>query len=100
MWYYLASPTHGPTITHPLPNATILTIQYGQSWNTLTQNQQLLRQVDLAGNVIKETNTGVVQQELVALGAVDGGPCHVFGSPAPVGSASLDTFSHHAIQYT
>jgi arylsulfate sulfotransferase len=100
MWYYLASPTHGATITHPLPNATILTIQYGQSWNTLTQNQQLLRQVDLAGNVIKETNTGVVQQELVALGAVDGGPCNVFGSPAPVGSACLDTFSHDAIQYT
>lgn len=100
MWYYLASPSHGSTITHPLPNSTFLTIQYGTSWNTLTQNQQVLRQVDLAGNLIKETNTGVVQQELLALGAVDGGPCNVFSSPAPVGSACLDTFSHDAIQYT
>lgn len=100
MWYYLASPSHGATITHPLANSTFLTIQYGQSWNSISQNQQLLRIVDLAGNVIKETNTGVVQQELLALGAVDGGPCSVFSSPAPVGSACLDTFSHDAIQYT
>jgi len=100
LWYYLASPTHGSTITHPLPNGAMLTIQYGQSWNTVSQNQQLLRQIDFAGNVIKETNTGVVQQELLALGAVDGGPCSVFPSPAPVGSACLDTFSHDAIQYT
>jgi hypothetical protein len=100
LWYYSASPTHGSTITHPLSNATFLTIQYGTSWNILTQSQQLLRQIDLAGNLIKETNTGVVQQELVALGAVDGGPCNVLASPAPVGSGCLDTFSHDAIQYT
>jgi hypothetical protein len=100
MWYYLASTTHGSTITRPLTNATLLTIQYGTSWNTATSNQQLLRQIDLAGNIIKETNTGVVQQELLALGAVDGGPCNVFASPPPVGSACLDTFSHDAIQYT
>ncbi|MGC9952266.1 MAG: aryl-sulfate sulfotransferase [Bryobacteraceae bacterium] len=99
-WYYSASPSHGATITHPLANATYLTIEYGKAWNTLTQNQQIMRQIDLAGNVIKETNTGVVQQELLALGAVDGGPCNVFASPAPVGSACLDTFSHDAIQYT
>ena len=62
LWYYFASPTHGSTLTRPLANSSILTIQYGQSWNTATQNQQLLRQIDLAGNLIKETNTGVVQQ--------------------------------------
>lgn len=100
IWYYSASPTHGSTITHPLANGTYLTIQYGQSWNSVSQNQQLLRQVDMAGNVIRETNTGVVQQALLALGAVDGGPCSVYSSPAPVGSACLDTFSHDAIQYT
>lgn len=100
LWYYFASPTHGSTLTRPLANSSILTIQYGQSWNTATQNQQLLRQIDLAGNLIKETNTGVVQQELLALGAVDGGPCNVFGTNPPVGSACLDTFSHDAIQYT
>ncbi|HLY16753.1 MAG TPA: aryl-sulfate sulfotransferase [Bryobacteraceae bacterium] len=100
MWYYLGSNNHGTTITRPLANSSMLTIQYGPSWNTVTSNQQLLRQIDLAGNIIKETNTGVVQQELRALGAVDGGPCNVFSSPPLPGAACLDTFSHDAIQYT
>lgn len=100
MWYYLPSTTNAGTITRPLTNSTMLTIQSGTSWNTSTSSQQLLRQIDLAGNIIKETNTGVVQQELLALGAVDGGPCNVFPSPPVIGAACLDTFSHDAIQYT
>ena len=100
MWYYFPSSTEGVTITRPLANATMLTIQYGPAWNTATSNQQLLRQIDLAGNIVKETNTGVVQQELLTLGAVDGGPCNAFSSPPPIGAACLDTFSHDAIQYT
>ncbi|HLY16754.1 MAG TPA: aryl-sulfate sulfotransferase [Bryobacteraceae bacterium] len=98
MWYYSASLNHGSTITRPLPNATMLTIQYGKAWAT-TKNQQLLIQIDLAGNTIRETNTGAVQQQLLSLGAVDGGPCDVFPSPPPVGSGCLDTFSHDAIQF-
>jgi arylsulfate sulfotransferase len=98
LWYYAASSNHGSTITRPLSNGTLLTVQYGKAW-AATQNQQLLAQIDLAGNVVRETNTGAVQQELAALGAVDGGPCTAFASPAPVGSGCLDTFSHDAIQF-
>ena len=37
-----------------------------------------------------------VQQQLLALGATDGGPCDTIPKPAPIGSACLDTFHHDA----
>ncbi len=61
LWYYSASSNHGSTITRPLSNGTVLTVQYGKAWTT-TKNQQLLVQIDLAGNVVRETNTGAVQR--------------------------------------
>ena len=100
MWYYMGSTQHATTITRPLPNATMLSIQFGISWNTITDYQQMLRQIDLAGNIIRETNTGVMQRELLAIGAVNAGPCNVFPSPPPVGAACLDDFNHDAIQYS
>ncbi len=99
LWYFYSSDvTHTNIITRPLPNGNLLTIQNGPAWNPVTQQQQLLRQIDFAGNVIRETNTGVVQQELLALGATDGGPCSGFTSPPPVGTACLGSFHHDAIQ--
>jgi arylsulfate sulfotransferase len=99
MWYYtsIASPTH-MVVTRPLPNGGMLTIQDGLAWNPASQLQQILRQIDLAGNVIRETNTGAIQQQLLALGATNLGPCNVFPSPAPVGSSCLGAFHHDAIQ--
>lgn len=99
LWYFYSSDvTHTNIITRPLPNGNLLTIQNGPAWNPATQQQQLLRQIDLAGNVIRETNTGVIQQELLALGATNGGPCSGFTSPPPVGTACLGSFHHDAIQ--
>ncbi|MGA2588617.1 MAG: aryl-sulfate sulfotransferase [Bryobacteraceae bacterium] len=99
IWYYYqpASSTHYNLLTRPLPNGTMLTIQDGPAWNPATQGQQLLRQIDFAGNIVKETNTGVIQQQLLALGAADAGPCNVF-NPVQVGSACLGAFHHDAIQ--
>ena len=53
----------------PLQNGTFLSIENGTAWNPTATAGQFLRQVDLAGNVIRETNTGVLQQELLALGS-------------------------------
>jgi hypothetical protein len=98
MWYYMATPTQAIVLTRPLLNGTMLTIQSGPVWNPASQDKQLLRQIDLAGNIIRETNAGIIQQQLVKLGATDGGPCDIFPTPAPVGSACFSSFDHDAIQ--
>src|SRR5580658_362324 len=99
IWYYYPNDaTHATLMTRPLPNGGFLTIQDAYAWNPAVDKAQFLRQIDLAGNVVRETNIGVLQQELLAAGAVDGGPCSVFPSPAPVGSACIGAFHHDAIE--
>ena len=95
LWYY--STPASAVVTRPLSGGTILTIQTSPAWNPSVTQEQYLRLIDLAGNVVKETNVGVIQQELLAMGATDGGPCTTISKPAPVGSACLDTFHHDAI---
>ena len=96
MWFYKTPSQYPDLLTRPLAGGGMLTIQDGAAWDPATQNGQLLRQIDLAGNIVRETNTGVIQQQLLALGAVDGGPCSAIPSPAPVGSACLGGFHHEA----
>ena len=99
IWYYYAANTlHYILLTRPLPGGNMLTIQNGPAWNPATQYQQLVREIDLAGNVIRETNTGIIQQQLLALGASDAQACNAVPSPAPVGAACLDAFHHDVIQ--
>jgi hypothetical protein len=98
-WYYGANTsTSNPVLTRPIRNGTILTIQDGPAWNPAATEQQLLREIDLAGNTIRETNTGVIQQELLAMGATDAQACNAIARPAPVGSACLGSFHHDAIR--
>jgi hypothetical protein len=99
IWYYYANTTnHSQLLTRPLPGGTFLSIQDVPAWNPASLQKQVLREVDLAGNVIRETNTGVLQQQLLAMGATDAAPCNGLGSPAPVGAACLGSFHHDAIQ--
>jgi arylsulfate sulfotransferase len=100
MWYYYvtATSTHYAELTRPLAGGRMLTIQDGPAWNPATEERQLLRQIDPAGNVVRETNTGALQQQLLALGASDAAPCDSISSPAPVGAACLGAFHHDAIQ--
>jgi arylsulfate sulfotransferase len=99
LWYYYPNDsTRIEVLTRPLPNGTFLGIQSGLAWNPASQSEQLLRQVDLAGNILRETNTGVIQQELLAMGATDAQACNAVASPAPVGFACLSAFSHDFIQ--
>ena len=99
IWYYTpyASAPY-MLVTRPLVNGGMLSIQNGLAWNPASQVLQILRQTDLAGNVVRETNTGAIQHQLIALGATGLGPCNVFSSPPPVGSSCLGAFHHDAIQ--
>jgi arylsulfate sulfotransferase len=98
LWYYNPPAPSVDLITWPLANGTFLLDAFGQAWNPLTEFDQLLHQVDLAGNLIKETNIGVIGQELLAMGATDAQPCNAIPHPALVGSACLGIFHHDIIQ--
>jgi arylsulfate sulfotransferase len=97
IWYYYPSDGNVPSIMRPLQNGGFLVHQDGYAWNPAISEAQFLRQMDLAGNIVRETNIGVLQQQLVAAGAVDGGPCTAFSKPAPVGSACIVAFHHDSI---
>ena len=99
IWYYYPSaPGHYQVIMRPLPGGAFLSLQSGKAWNPATVEKQILREIDLAGNTVRETNTGALQQQLLAMGATDGAACNAFSSPAPVGAACLGSFHHDAIQ--
>lgn len=95
IWYY-ANGTD-TLVTRPIAGGTLLTIQDGPTWNSITQVQQVLREIDLAGNTIRETNTGIISQQLVAKGATDGISCGIVKNPQ-VGTGCLDDFHHDAIR--
>jgi len=95
LWYYYP-PTDEDLFTRPLADG-ILTIESGPAWNSASQQFQLLRYIDWAGNIVKETNTGAIQQQLLALGATDAQPCNAIPRPAPVGAGCLDDFDHDFI---
>jgi arylsulfate sulfotransferase len=97
MWFY--GNGEGTLLTRPVAGGTMLTIQNGTSWDSTNTTQQLLREIDLAGNTIHETNTGVISNQLVALGATDATPCGKVVQPAQVGDACLNDFHHDAIRY-
>ena len=99
IWYYYPNDsTHSGLLTRPLPGGAFLVVENGPAWNPASQLGQLLRQIDLAGNIKRETNTGIIQQQLVALGVKDAGACNAIPTPPPVGAGCLGAFHHDAIQ--
>jgi len=96
LWYYYP-PSSEDLLTRPLPDG-ILIVESGPAWNPASQQFQFLRHIDWAGNIVKETNTGAIQRELLALGASDAQPCDTIHMPATVGAACLDDFDHDFIQ--
>jgi arylsulfate sulfotransferase len=97
LWYYeFQDVTDTSTLTRPLSNESLLSIQSGPAWQSISTSQQVVRRIDLAGNIVQETNTGIIQNQLVALGFTDAGPCTAIPSPAPVGAACLGGFHHEA----
>ena len=99
IWYYYPNDvTNGSVLTRPLPGGGMITMQDDVSWDPTVTKEQLLRQTDLAGNIVRETNMGIIQQQLLAMGSVDGGPCSAIPKPAPVGAGCAGAFHHDAIQ--
>jgi hypothetical protein len=99
VWYYYPSAVdHFEVLTRPLPGGAFLTIQNDPAWNPASVDGQVLREIDLAGNITRETNTVVIQRQLIAMGASDAAACNSIPSPAPVYSACLGYFHHDAIQ--
>jgi len=98
IWYYYANDaTHTDVLTRPLTGGGTLTLQDDLAWDPTVTQEQYLRQVDLAGNIVRETNMGAIQQQLIAMNAVDGGSCTGITNPA-VGTACVGSFHHDAIQ--
>ena len=97
MWYY--GDGAGTLLTRPVFGGTMLTIQNGQSWDSSNTTQQLLREIDFSGTTVRETNTGVISNQLVAMGATDATPCGKIVQPPVVGDACLNDFHHDAIRY-
>ena len=98
IWYYYSNePTHTTMLTRPLPSGFVA-VQYGPAWNPGVSQDQVLRQIDWAGNIVRETNIGIVQQQLLAMGNPDAQPCNTIPSPPPVGAACVGIFHHDAIE--
>jgi len=99
IWYYNANDlTSDDVMVRPLPGGGFITMQNDVAWDPTITSGQLLRQIDLAGNVIRETNMGIIQQQLTAMGAVNGGSCRAIPTPPPVGAGCTGAFHHDAIQ--
>jgi arylsulfate sulfotransferase len=64
MWYLSAFT--GGYLTRPVPGGTFLGVADDNSG--IAGNRRLLREYDLAGNLIRETNTAVISQQLTARG--------------------------------
>ena len=98
IWFYNAhDTTKTDVMTRPLSGGGALTLQDDLAWDPTITQEQYLRQIDLVGNTVRETNMGAIQRELIALGAVDGGSCSGIANPV-VGTACAGSFHHDAIQ--
>jgi len=96
MWYY--GTCAGTLLTRPVAGGTMLAIENGTSWDSSNTTQQILREFDFAGNIIHQTNTGVIANQLVAMGATDATPCGAIKTPV-AGDACLNDFHHDAIRF-
>lgn len=98
MWYFPSQDLF-TLLTRPLKGGHILLLQSSLVWDTGQLGiDQALDEVDLAGNVVKETNVGILQQQIAAMGATDLVPCAKIAVPVAVGSSCLTAFTHDAIQ--
>ncbi len=98
IWYYYPNDQgHVSLMTRSLPTG-FLAVQNGPNWNPSIQAYQVLRQIDWAGNIVRETNTGILQQQLLAMGNPDAAACSSIPSPPPVGAGCIGLFNHEAIQ--
>lgn len=96
LWFYNA--TQG-LMTRVLPGGDMLLLQSGYSWDKgASTGGQVVAEIDLAGNMLHQTNIGYLQQQLIGLGFTDMGPCDAVPLPAAIGAACLTAFHHEAVR--
>lgn len=66
IWYLAAYQNTGGYLTRPVPGGTFLGTADDNSG--ITANRRLLREFDMAGNLIRETNTAAISAQLTAKG--------------------------------
>jgi arylsulfate sulfotransferase len=86
IWYLRSA----DSITRVIPGGRFLVLADGMNSANTTREGQILRELDLAGNVIRETNIGIVAEQLEAHGIHS--DCHKNGRECVSG------FHHEAIR--
>jgi arylsulfate sulfotransferase len=93
IWYYLDPSGVTPLVTRPVYGGDILMLAYGaNSAGTTTNVQQILREIDLGGNIIRETNATRVSEQLAVMSGI-ASSCQIGGTDCLGGA-----FSHEAVQ--
>ncbi len=92
VWYYAGSadPSQAGTfMARAVTGGSFLLLLNGaNSLNSVT-SQQILREVDLAGNALRETNVGRISEQLTALGLPPTGAFHHEATRLPNGNTLL-----------
>ena len=93
VWYYLDPSGTAPLIYRPLPGGNILMLANGaNSSGTAVTSEQILREIDLAGNIVRETNAARVSEQVAALSGI-ASSCQLGSNDCLVGS-----FHHEGIR--
>ncbi len=91
VWYYQDPSGVTPTVTRPITGGNILILANGaNSAGSSVGALQILREIDLAGNIVRETNATRVSEQVSALSGI-ASSCQLGGSDCLVGA-----FHHEA----
>lgn len=94
IWYYDAfnDPSQaGALLTRILPGGTMLVLANGINSSDSTTQLQILREIDLAGHALRETNASRIREQLDAMGLVSN--CTIGGTVC-----AFTSFHHDAIR--
>ena len=94
LWYYAAFNDPAQTrglLTRVLPGGTMLVLANGANSQDATTQLQILREIDLAGNTLRETNASRIREQLDAKGLISN--CAAGGS-----ICAVTAFHHDAIR--
>ncbi len=94
VWYYQDPARQGLLLTRPVTGGTVLLIVNGVNSDATSTSkaQQILREIDLAGNTIRETNATRVAEQVAAMSGIQSN-CHLGGTDCLVGA-----FHHEALR--
>ncbi len=87
VWFYPSKSM--VELTHPVEGGTLLIIEDGWNSSSDLKQEQLLREVDLAGNVVRETNATRLSEQLAAMGKEPCGGIHHEARRMPNGDTLL-----------